>query len=213
MRNVRANTLKKYLNDSNFKLSQEDRAFLADLSKVSIIDEKDADNFHYRERKTGASARLDRLCEIGLLEAQTVVQPGRGKFKAYHFKTDRIATLFGGKKPIIGRKRNALHEVITSRIYFAEGRPESFTVESAFDNDQRALFNVEGKTLKGRDACLPDAMFIRNNEVVIVEADSGQYSKSQIQNKQSAWQGFKQVWGQPGKASARVGNATVHTFS
>ncbi|MCG8313809.1 MAG: hypothetical protein MI976_11380 [Pseudomonadales bacterium] len=213
MRNVRASTLKKYLNDSNFKLSQEDRAFLADLSKVGIIDEKDADTCHYQSRKTRAATRLDRLCEIGLLESQTVVQPGRGRFKAYHFKTERIATLFGGKKPIIGRKRNALHEVITSRIYFAEGRPESFTLEAAFDNDQRALFNVKEKTLKGRDACLPDAMFVRDGNIVVVEADSGQYSKSQIANKQAAWQRFEQVWGQPSKASARVSGGMVHTFS
>lgn len=213
MRNVRSNTLKKYLNDSNFKLSKEDRAFLADLAKVNIIDQKDADQFHYSNRKTGSSARLDRLCEIGLLESQVVVQPGRGKFKAYHFKTERIATLFGGKKPVIGTKRNALHEVITSRIYFAEGRPDSFVTESAFTKEQKELFKVEGQTTKGRDHCMPDALFIRNNEVVIVEADSGQYSKSQIENKQVAWKGFKQVWGQPAKASARVDQATVHTFA
>ena len=213
MRNVRANTLKKYLTETNFKLSKEDREFLADLAKVHIIDEKDAGKHHYKNRKTGAAKRLDRLCEIGLLEVQPVVQPGRGKFKAYHFKTDRIAALFGGKRPIIGRKRNALHEVITSRIYFAEGRPESFVTESAFTKEQRALFDVEGKTLNGRDACLPDAIFVRNGEVVIVEADSGQYSKAQIENKQAAWRGFQQIWGQPAKASARVSSGMVHTFA
>lgn len=213
MRNVRASTLKKYLSDTNFKLSQQDRAFLADLAKVGIIDEKDASKHHFTQRKTTATHRLDRLCEIGLLECKQVVQPGRGKFKAYYFKTDRIATLFGGSRPAIGRKRNALHEVITSRIYFAEGRPDSFVLESSFSKEQRALFNVEGKTLKGRDACLPDAMFVRDGEIVVVEADSGHYNKSQIENKQVAWKGLQQVWGQPAKACSRVDNATVHVFS
>ncbi len=213
MRNVRFNTLKKYLTDDKLKLSKEDRSFLSDLAKVGIIDEKDAQATHYKDRRTGASSRLDRLCEAGLLESKTVVQPGRGRFKAYQFKTERIATLFGGHRPVYHRKRNALHEVITSKIYFAEGRPESFTLEAKFSSDQRELFNVPGKTLKGREACLPDAMFVRNGEVIVVEADSGHYNKSQIENKQSAWAGFKQVWGQPSKASARVDDAQVYTFA
>lgn len=212
MVNVRAGTLKKYIADSNLRLSADDRAFLADLAKVGIIDEKDAQNHHFQDRKTAASRRLDRLCDAGVLECHVVTQPGRGSFRAYSFKTDRIATLFGGHKPTIGRKRNALHEVIIGRIYFAEGRPESFVVESEFNKNQRELFNVMGGTMKGREACLPDALFIRDGEIVVVEADSGHYNKSQILNKQLAWVGFRQVWGQPAKASARVDGATVHCF-
>jgi hypothetical protein len=213
MKNARSGTLKKYLNNANFKLSADDREFLSDLAKVRIIDEKDASEHHYAGRKTPASKRLDRLAEIGLLEIHTVVQPGRGKFKAYHFKTERLATLFGGKMPVIGRKRNALHEVITSRLYFAENRPSSFALESDFSQSQKDLFKVIGGTTKGRDSCMPDALFIRDGQIVVVEADSGQYNKSQIRNKQMAWRGFKQVWGQPEKASARVDDATVHIFS
>jgi len=213
MKNVRSGTLKKYLNNANFKLSDDDRQFLADLAKVRIIDEKDASKHHYADRKTPASKRLDRLADIGLLETHTIVQPGRGKFKAYHFKTERLAALFGGKVPVIGRKRNALHEVITSRLYFAEGRPDSFALESDFTPKQKELFKVIGGTTKGRDSCIPDALFIRDNQIVVVEADSGQYNKAQIRNKQIAWKGFKQVWGQPAKASARVDNAMVHTFA
>lgn len=211
-RNVRSSTLKKYIEDTNIRLSGNDRAFLKDLAKVRIIDEKDANAFHYQDKKTGASRRLDKLCEAGILECRVVNQPGRGRFKSYEFKTDRIATLFGGKRAVIGRKRNALHEVICSKIYFAEGRPETFIVEGDFNKDQKELFRVADKTLSGRDSCIPDAFFIRNNEVVVVEADSGQYNKSQITNKQAAWSGFKQVWGQPNRATARVDNSTVHRF-
>lgn len=213
MVNVRAGTLKKYIADGKLRLSADDRAFLTDLSKVGIIAESDAQKHHFQERKTAAVRRLDRLCEAGVLESHTVNQPGKGTYKAYSFKTERIATLFGGHKPTIGRKRNVLHEVIISRIFFAEGRPDSFVVESKFSKNQRELFTVAGGTMSGRDACFPDAMFVRGGEIVVVEADSGHYNKSQILNKQLAWADYKQVWGQPAKASARVdGGATVHCF-
>ena len=211
-RNARTTTVKKYLDDQDFRLSADDRAFLADLAKVKIIDEKDAQAAHYQSRKTPASRRLDKLCEVGLLDVAYVNQPGRGRFKAYQFKTDRLATLFGGSRPVIGAKRNALHEVITSKIYFAVGRPDTFRVESDFNRDQRQLFKVANKTLSGRESCVPDAMYIDNGQIVVVEADSGQYNKSQIINKQAAWSGFRQVWGQPDRASARVDNATVFRF-
>lgn len=212
MRNARTTTIKKYVGDGNFRLSVDDRAFLADLAKVRIIDAADADRHHFGDRKTPAERRLEKLCEVGILERVTVNQPGRGKFKAYQFAHDRVATLFGGKRPVIGRKRNALHEVITSKIYFAEGRPSSFVVEGDFNKSQRELFQVANQTLSGRESCTPDAMFIRDGEIVVVEADSGQYNKNQIVYKQAAWQGFRQVWGQPARASARVDNATVHLF-
>lgn len=213
MKNTRTSTLKKYLDDKSFRLSSDDRSFLADLAKVRIIDEKDAGQFHYTGRKTPASRRLDKLCDVGILESMTINQPGRGKFKAYTFKSDKVASLFHGKKPVIGRKRNALHEVITSRLYFAEGRPNTFVLESDFTKDQKALFEVAGGTMQGRNACYPDALFIEGGELVAVEADSGQYNKSQILNKQLSWQGIKQVWGQPAKSSARVTQAKVHQFS
>lgn len=210
--NARSATLKKYLDDQRFRLSKDDRAFLSDLAKVRIIDEKDADTWHYRGRKTPAARRLDKLCEIGILEKTQVNQPGRGNFKAYQFKTDRMARLFGGKRPVIGRKRNALHEVICSRIYFAEGRPETWRVEGDFSREHHELFRVGDRTLTGRESCIPDAMFIREGRVVAVEADSGQYNQTQIASKVAAWSQFDQVWGQPAKASARVHNATVHRF-
>ncbi|MCP3672538.1 MAG: hypothetical protein GY814_19320 [Gammaproteobacteria bacterium] len=211
-RNARTATVRKYLEEKNFRLGKDDRAFLADLAKVRIIDEKGAAAFHFQGRKTPASRRLNKLCDIGILECVAVNQPGRGRFNAYQFKTDRLATLFGGKRPTIGRKRNELHEVICSKIYFAEGRPDSFLVEGDFNKKHHELFHVANKTLAGRDACIPDAFFIRDGEIVVVEADSGQYNKSQVLNKQAAWRNFKQVWGQPAKAAAAVDNATVHRF-
>lgn len=212
VKNARTRTVKKYLDDKTFRLSSDDRAFLNDLAKVRIIDERDADSQHYQGRKTPAARRLDKLVEIGILERTEVNQPGRGNFKAYQFKTDKMASLFGGKRPVIGRKRNALHEVICSKIYFAEGRPESWLIEGDFKKEHRELFGVANKTLTGRESCFPDAMFVRDGKIVAVEADSGQYNQTQIQSKQAAWGEFEQVWGQPDKASARVHNCTVHRF-
>ena len=213
-RNARSATVKKHLEggDTNFRLSRDDRAFLSDLAKVGIIDEQDAETFHYQGRKTPASRRLNKLADLGILDKTQVNQPGRGNFKAYTFKTDKMAQLFGGYRPRLGRTRNALHEVICSRIYFAEGRPESWRMEADFRAEHHELFKVGDKTLTGRDSCIPDAMFVREGRVVAVEADSGQYNQTQIQSKVAAWSSFDQVWGQPAKASARVHNATVHRF-
>lgn len=211
-RNARSATVKKYLDETNFRLSSDDRAFLGDLAKVRIIDERDADSHHYKDRKTPGSRRLNKLVEVGILERTEVNQPGRGNFKAYQFKTDKMASLFGGKRPVIGSKRNALHEVICSKIYFAEDRPKTWLIEGDFKKEHRELFGVANKTLTGRDSCIPDAMFVRNGRIVAVEADSGQYNQTQIISKQAAWGEFDQVWGQPAKASARVHNATVHRF-
>lgn len=212
-RNARTRTLRKYIDDGNIRLSKYDREFLNDLARVGIIDEKDADAHHYDEKKTPAKRRLDRLCEAGVLEKTIVTQPGRGQFNAYQFKTDRVATLFGGKRPTIGRKRNALHEVITSKIYFAEGRPQTFVVESNFSREQKKMFELDTPALTGRNSSIPDAMyFTAGGEIVVVEADSGQYNKNQINSKQAAWKNYKQVWGQPDKAAARVTNAKVYRF-
>jgi len=212
MKNARTSTLKKYIGDGNFRLSADDRAFLADLAKVRVIDASDAERFHFTDRKTAAERRLNKLCEVGILERLTVNQPGRGQIKVYQFAHERVARLFGGKRPVLSRKRTALHEVITSKIYFAEGRPATFVVEGDFTKAQRDLFKAASCTLSGRESCTPDAMFLRDGEIIVVEADSGQYNKNQIVTKQAAWSDFRQVWGQPARASARVDNATVHLF-
>lgn len=212
MINVRSSTLKKYLSDSSLRLSLADREFLADMAVVRIIGIDDAAEHHYKNNRA-PQKRLDRMCKAGLLEVRDVYQPGKGSFKAYSFASEKIARLFGGKIPSIGSRRNALHECITSKIYFAEGRPESFTLEADFSSDQKELIAVnEGAS--GENICMPDAMFMRNGKAVVVEADSGQYNQTQIQAKQSAWKGLEQVWGQPSKAAARVhGNSKVYRFA
>lgn len=213
MKNVRTATLRKYIEDGTIRLSKNDREFLRDLAKVSIIDARDAEAHHYKSYKTSAERRLDKLCAAGVLERVDVNQPGRGKFKAYAFRTPKVASLFGGKKPIIGRKRNSLHEVLTSKLYFAEGRPETFKLESQFTQKEREMFKLSAPSLTNRNSALPDAMYINaGGEIVVCEADSGQYNKTQIRSKQAAWKGFKQVWGQPGKAAARVTDSKVHRF-
>lgn len=211
-RNARTATLKKYLDNANFRLSQDDRGFLADLARLGIIDGRDANRYHYQGRKTLGTRRLDTLCKIGLLESKTISQRGRHPFKAYQFKTDRLAVLFGGKRVALGARHSPIHDVILSKIYFAEGRPETFTTEVHFTTNQKKLF--EGlAVIPNRRHCLPDALFIRDNDIVIVEADSGQYTQAQIRHKQTAWSDFQQVWGQPNIRAAKVHGAYVHTFA
>lgn len=205
---ARASTLKQYISDSTIRLSESDRAFFSDLAKVRIIDEADA-GFHYSGRKTGATKRLERLVDAGILSRVDVYQPGRGNFKAYQFANKGVARVMGGKLPSIGAKRNALHEVITSKLYFSEGRPESFLLEDEMPRDLRERFST--MSVDGTSA-LPDAVYFQGGQLVVCEADSGQYSKGQIESKQASWRGLKQVWGQPSKSAARVDNATVHRF-
>lgn len=211
-KNVRTSTLKKYISDSNIRLSVSDREFLADLAKVRIISEDDANSHHYKSSQSKSSRRLGVLAKAGVLEERVVYQPGKGKFKAYTFSNDRVAALFGGKTSLIGSKRNALHEVVTSRLYFAKGRPKSFVLECDFTDEQKKLFKLGAGIRKNSDFCLPDAIFHDGTEMVVVEADSGQYTQSQIRSKQIAWSGLKQVWGQPAKACARVHGAEVIRF-
>lgn len=195
----------------SFRLSQEDRAFLNDLAKVRIIDVKDADSFHYGERKNGARKRLDQLTKLGVLAVRDIAQPGRGQFRTYEFANERIAKAFGGGKAVIGSKRSALHEVITSKIYFAKDRPDSFIISSDFSKQDLQRFH--GSVSDG--ATMPDAMYTdESGDLVLVEADSGNYTKSQVLAKQAGWQGVKQVWGQPSKASAKItGGSDVFRFS
>lgn len=205
---ARAGTLKQYISDSTIRLTDADRALFSDLAKVRIIDEQDAD-FHFQNRKTPASKRLDRLAEAGILKCVDVFQPGRGNFKAYTFANKDVARVMGGKLPTIGSKRNALHEVITSRLYFAAGRPDSFKLEADLSKEEKQYFStlsVDG------GSCLPDAVFYEGGQMVVVEADSGQYTAAQIAAKQAGWKGIKQIWGQPSIAAARVHNAQSIRF-
>lgn len=213
MINVRTNTLKKYLdNNSAVRLSKSDRAFLSDLARVNIIDSEDAKNSHYKSSVSGAKKRLDKLVEIGVLESHKIYNPNSKVINAYTFKNDKIAKLFGGEKIKIGKRRSGLHDVITSKLYFSAGCPDTFKVESKFNKDEEKLFRFGSGVVVDRDVCFPDAYYISNGEIVLVESDSGQYTQRQINAKQTAWKGYKQVWGRPSGATTNVSNSTVFQY-
>lgn len=195
--------------EGELRLSREDRSFLKDLSKVRIIDLKDANQFHYSARKNGGRNRLDKFANMGILVARDIHKPGCKSFRTYEFSNHKIAKAFGGKTAVIGRKRSALHETLASKTYFATGRPSTFKVSSDFNREDLQQFRDKTSL----NATLPDAMFFNEKgEMVIVEADSGQYTKQQVLDKQIGWQGIKQVWSQPLKASAKITGAAVFRF-
>ena len=194
-RNPRTRTLRHILGcPPSFRLSERDRLFLRDLARVQIIDAGTADRLHYGALKNGAAGSLDRLVRAGILSAHQV-QTSQGRVRAWSFASPRIARAWGGGIPNIGAKRTALHELVTSRLYFALDRPADFRVASELTAEDRAVCR----------GLLPDAMYTSaDGEAVLVEADSGQYTRAQIAHKQARWVGLRQVWGQPPQASARV---------
>src|SRR5690554_7652951 len=113
------------------------------MAKVRIIDEQDAGH-HYQNRKTPAFKRLDRLADAGILKRVDVFQPGRGNFKAYTFANKDVARVMGGKLPTIGSKRNALHEVITSKLFYAADR-KSTRLNSSHVRISYAVFCLKKK--------------------------------------------------------------------
>lgn len=188
--------------DKAVRLSQRDRAFLCDLSKVGIIDADTAAKHHYSDLKGGSERSLCRLKEAGLLSEHNVVIDGK-PVKSYTFASSDIARAHGSKVPAIGSRRMAFHEVVTSRVYFDLGKPDDFRLAHDFNKNDKKLFG----------ATAPDAMYTSSDgEVVFVEADSGHYTSTQIKKKMAQWRHVKQVWGQPSKPSFRVparSNVTV----
>jgi hypothetical protein len=57
-------------------------------------------------------------------------------------------------------------------------------------------------------SCLPDAVYTAQatGEMILFEADAGNYSKQQIQQKTLSWhrRGLKQTWAQPKNVTIRV---------
>ena len=213
MAKVRTRTLKK-VTGGNFRLSADDHAFLTDLQRVRIIAETDANNTHYSNRKTTASKRLNKLVEAGLLKKLEITVPGQGVLGAYSFADEHVAAKYSSKMPNISRMRNGHHELIVSRLFFAEGRPDTFKIEADFCDADMEVFRRAGESVS--EMATPDAMYLSvHGEPVVIEADSGQYNSTQIKNKVSAWAGFKQVWGQPRVRKSAVENycdAVVHRF-
>lgn len=185
----RRNTLNKYI-DVSLRLREQDHNFLNDLAKVGVISEDVADRYHYDELKSGSRRRLDRLVDGGILSRRMLKSDG-SQLAVYEFKDKKIASLWRGDISHIGAKRTLKHELIVSKLYFDCGRPDDFRVASRFTQQDK-------KCMGHLDSVMPDGMFTDlNGERVFVEADSGQYTKSQIQQKTTAWRGVKQVWGQP----------------
>jgi hypothetical protein len=177
---------------ANIRLSVADRSFLKDLSRVQLISSDLADKNHYNHLK-GLSARsLERLEKAGLISSKQLYQHGAMPVKIYQFADKSIAGAFGGKLPVTGAKRTDLHELMASRAYFELGCPETFKLATAFSKAEIALCG----------SMRPDAIYTdtETGEMVLVEADSGNYRTSQIKAKVARWRAaglFRQVWAQP----------------
>lgn len=193
-----------------FRLLAADRAFLRDLGRVNIISNDMAKKYHYGHLKGGCERSLARLEAAGLIESKKLHLAGRAPLKTYQFANLKQARLWGGSLPVTGAKRNEMHELITSRLYFETGKPADFRLAYKFSNADIA-------TVGG---CRPDALYTdaSTGALVAVEADGGNYSRKQIIEKLARWNsvGIKHsVWGQPSYAVARVPalqNISIYRF-
>jgi hypothetical protein len=191
-----ARVLAKAGSAANIRLSNADRSFLEDLGKAGIVDLETANQFHYSERQSGGVRRLDKLCSAGIVECIDIGSTGTNRpVKAYRFASKSIARSFGGHMATFGTNKGALHEWLVGRAYFELERPEGFRVAARFTLSDNGLFGSSA----------PDAVAqLDNGTVVLVEADSGHYTKVQIMNKQIAWSGHDQFWIQPKNAMSVI---------
>lgn len=188
------------LNDlapASLRLSHADRQFLRDLARVQLISHDLADKHHYSHLKGGADRPLDRLTKAGILKSKTLHVSGNPSVRTYEFASASMAKAWGGKCPVTGAKRTDLHELITSRLYFELGRPDDFRVATNFTKAD----------LSACGALRPDAMYSDDGQLIMVEADAGHYTRSQIIEKIALWKSFglhRQVWAQPSSASVTI---------
>jgi hypothetical protein len=181
------------------RLLEADRAFLSDLAKVQIISNDIADKYHYHHLKGGCDRSLKRLESAGILRSTILRVPGEPTLITYEFANRHVARAWGGDIPVVGAKRTGLHELLTARAYFLMGRPNDFRVAARLTKDEVALCGT----------CRPDAVFTDSDtgELVLVEADSGHYTRRQILHKMVRWKSLglsRQVWVQPKRAGARI---------
>ncbi len=178
------------------RLLAADRAFLRDLARLQVLSVEVANENHYRHLKGKAGRSLGRLEKAGMIQKKKVFIRGRGVTTLYQFANKALASAWGGRLPEIGAKRNELHELITSELYYKTGQPSDFRLADRMTEREIALFNNHR----------PDAVYTdqETGNLVAVEADSGQYSQKQIKMKLAKWQGRKQVWGQPRAVSSHV---------
>ena len=185
----------------SIRLSEADREFLKDLSKVQLISSDLADKNHYAHLKGASRRTLERLEKAGLIKSKMLYQVQAAPVRTYQFADRSIAGAYGGRLPVTGAKRTDLHELMASRAYFELGRPASFKLACEFSQDEIAMCG----------SLRPDALYTdaSTGETVVVEADSGQYSQKQINAKVERWRAAgltRQVWAQP----VRSCNRRVH---
>jgi len=190
------------------RLLAADRAFLSDLSRLQILSLPLANANHYQRLKGKAGRSLGRLEKAGIIQKTKVFLRGRGVTTLYQFANKQLASAWGGRLPKIGAKRNELHELITSELYYKTGQPSDFRLADRLTESEIAALNNHR----------PDAVYTdsETGELVAVEADSGQYSQKQIKTKLAKWQGRKQVWGQAGSVSShvpRLPEVTLHAMT
>jgi len=178
--------------EANIRLSVADRSFLKDLSRVQLISSDLADKNHYAHLKGSSVRSLERLEKAGLITCKRLYQHSAAPIKIYQFANQSIAGAYGGKLPVTGAKRTDLHELMTSRAYFELSRPVSFKLAANFS---RAEISMCG-------SMRPDALYTdpETGEMVLVEADSGNYRHHQIIAKMARWRAaglIRQVWAQP----------------
>jgi hypothetical protein len=183
--------------DTALRLTAADRRFLEDLTRVQLISSDLADEHHYAHLKGASGRSLDRLSRAGLITGKRMQRKDGTAIKVYQFADASIAGAFGGKLPVTGARRTDLHELLSSRAYFALGRPETFKLAAHFSRDESALCG----------SLLPDAMYTDalSGEIVVVEADGGNYNKTQITQKIVRWRAIgltRQVWAQAREARA-----------
>ena len=209
--NPKINRLKRLAGcTAEIRLHAADREFLKDLSRVQLLSSDLAAKHHYPHLKGGATPSLARLEAAGLIRSKTLGFTDRKPTKIYEFSSKAMARAWGGSLPIIGAKRNELHELITSDLYFKCGRPADYRLAAQFTD--RDISRV------GQHR--PDALYTdaATGELVAVEADAGNYRKHQIIKKLAAWDsvGLKRiVWGQPlsmPRIVPSLDNITLHRF-
>ncbi len=188
--------LEKAGSAANIRFSDADRSFLRDLGKAGIVDLETANQYHYSGRQSGGSRRLDKLCDAGIIERIEIGGiNNRGPIQSYRFATNSVARSFGGQMATFGTNKGALHEWLVGRAYFELDRPDGFRVAARFVSSDIHLFG----------SAAPDAVAqLDNGDIVLVEADSGHYTKVQIMKKQHAWSGHRQYWIQPKNAMTVV---------
>ncbi len=178
--------------DAVLVLSASDRALFRDVAVVRLVSQDLIERFHYAYHSGGAARRLARLEEAGILEARPLYAVGRKPVRVYRFAARAIAAAWGDPAvPTVAQGR-MLHEMLTTRAYFALGRPLGFRVATRLNEAERFLFESHCP-----DAVYPDRA---GGRIVLVEADSGQYTARQIREKTRYWRsvGFpRQVWVQP----------------